>query len=190
MPLLNLDVDIKYIWGMKWGISKCFYIATKYLAFCDGILTLYYLFNTNLRPSTCDILYPVIICSPKIILLALAIVVISVLFLAVFVVFGVVMAEIIISIRTWIAWGLSRYILWYLTFMVVATTSFALFLIQAHSEGVSPWRTHHPSPIPTIRNCLRSRNDLYAREQYLSFVCIIVLELSVFIFPHLYAPYC
>jgi len=44
-------------------------------------------------------------------LLALAIVVISVLFLADFAAFGVVVAETIISIRAWVAWGLSRYVL-------------------------------------------------------------------------------
>ena len=31
---------IKYIWASKWNFSKCIYIATKYLAFCDGIMNL------------------------------------------------------------------------------------------------------------------------------------------------------
>ncbi len=42
--------------------------------------------------------------------------------------------------------------------------------------------TDGQSPIPTIRNCLPiiQGSDLYNAEQYLNFVCIIVLELSVF----------
>jgi len=112
--LINLDDEIKYIWGMKWGFSKCFYIATKYLAFCDGIMALVYLFNTNLQPSTCAVLYPAIIY---------------------FVAFGALVAEIIISMRTWIAWGFSRYILWYLTLVVVATTSIILFFSTSPFRG-------------------------------------------------------
>jgi len=158
--LINLDDEIKYIWGMKWGFSKCFYIATKYLAFCDGIMALVYLFNTNLQPSTCAVLYPAIIY---------------------FVAFGALVAEIIISMRTWIAWGFSRYILWYLTLVVVATTSIILFLVQAHSVGRSPWPTHGRSPIPTIMNCfpMGQNSALFGGKQYLNFVCVIVLELNV-----------
>jgi len=165
--LINLDDEIKYIWGMKWGIFKCFYIATKYLAFCDGIIFFVYLLSTNLQPSTCDNLYTVTLC---------------------FIIFGVIVAEIIVLIRTWIAWGLSRCILWYLTFVVVTAISTALFILLQPSfetRGLSHSQTpDSPPPISTSINCFLSLVTVYKEDQYLNnqclvFVCIIVLELSM-----------
>jgi len=118
--LLNIDDEFKYIWGSKWGFPKCIYIATKYLAFCDGLIALVYLFNMGLRPSSCSVLFGVIIY-----------------FMAV----GVVISETVLLIRTCVAWGLSRYVFWYLILAVVVATSVGIFTIQAHSEGASPWPT-------------------------------------------------
>ncbi|KLO07763.1 hypothetical protein SCHPADRAFT_1001426 [Schizopora paradoxa] len=154
--IVNMDDEITYIWREKWNFSKCIYIATKYLAFCDGLITFVYLFNTSLRPSNCDVLFGAIVYSMAV---------------------GVVIAETILVIRTWVAWGLSRYIFWYLTLAVVAASAAAVFIIQAHPEGKSPWPKHVPSPIPAVLNCV---NDGPAgiKEQYLSFVCVIIFELN------------
>ncbi|KLO07762.1 hypothetical protein SCHPADRAFT_1001425 [Schizopora paradoxa] len=154
---LNIDAEVKYIWASKWSFSKCLYIMTKYLAFCDGAMNLIYLFNTNFRPSTCSILYSSIIYS---------------------ILLGVVIAESILLVRTWIAWGLSRIVFWYMIFVLVAATSLSLFIIHYHEHGPLQWISHVEADIPKIRNCFLY-NTGGIEEQYLSFVCLIVVELNV-----------
>jgi len=156
--LLTLGDEILYIWRVKWTFIKCVYIASKYLAFVDGVLMLLFLFDTNLDHVTCFTLYS-----------ATTYVIIA----------GIVLAEIILLMRTCALWGLSRYILWYLILIDLAAVTVSVVKLRSSFHGNK--LEFVPSPIPTIRPCFPVFQDTVVDNIYVDFICVMAIELNVLI---------
>jgi len=154
--VLTLDDEIVHVWWTKWTFIKCLYISSKYLAFVDGVLVLLFLFDTELQHTTCLTLYSA---TTYVILV------------------GIVLAEIILLMRTCALWGLSRYILWYLVAIDFGAATLAIVKLRStyHIDKLS----FVPSPIPTIRPCFAVFNDNVVDNVYIDFICVMAAELNV-----------
>jgi len=153
--LLSIDDEITHVWRSKWTFMKFMYIASKYLAFLDGSLILLVYFDSNMGSSTCSTIYS-----------ATTYIIVA----------GVVLTEIILLLRTYALWGLSRYVLWYIAVFDIGCVILAVIKLRS-SMNVNNVR-YVPSPIPTIRHCFPVFGDK-RDEVYIDFMCVMAAELNV-----------
>ncbi|KLO16824.1 hypothetical protein SCHPADRAFT_193856 [Schizopora paradoxa] len=153
--LLSLDDEITYVWRTQWSFVKILYIASKYLAYLDAVAFLIFFFNSNMTPSACLTLYS-----------ATSYVIVA----------GILIAEIILLMRTCALWGLSRYVLWYLVAFDFGAV--ALVVVElTKSLHVNKFQFVE-SPIPSIRRCFPIFSDS-AVNTYVNYLCLIAVELNI-----------
>jgi len=127
------------------------YLATRYLAFVDMTAILIYLFRNNLRPQTCHTVYAIS---------------------TYFTFSGIVLAEIILALRTYAMWKRSRIIL-----TVLVVVNLGMHIPDA-------WITHtsvnalkfSPSEVPTLVPCLPT---VPKTKEFIPFVNLMILEALV-----------
>ncbi|KAH8102197.1 hypothetical protein BXZ70DRAFT_59617 [Cristinia sonorae] len=127
--LLTLGREIRYIWPAEWSIVKVLYILTRYLAFADVALALYYHLKPRLSVTDCKRLT---MSSSWLLVL------------------GIAVAEVILILRTWAVWNRGRFIG---TFLI---GFFVLSLIAACVlEGLFLGSlTFAPSPSDVVPGCI------------------------------------
>ncbi|KAF9001283.1 hypothetical protein BDQ17DRAFT_1426573 [Cyathus striatus] len=84
---LTLELEIKYIWSTKWSTLSLMFLFTRYLPFVESSVLLYRIFAPGLSTETCNQVYKVN---------------------ALLILVGIVVAEIILSRRTWAVWGRNK----------------------------------------------------------------------------------
>ncbi|KAJ3482314.1 hypothetical protein NLI96_g7066 [Meripilus lineatus] len=82
--LLTIHLEVEYMWPAQWNFVKILFILTRYLPFVDLTLVLFYEMNPSTSTRACNILYSVA---------------------GWFIVMGIVIAEVILVLRTWTIWG-------------------------------------------------------------------------------------
>jgi len=96
---LTLGSEISLIWPSQWSVSKVLYFLTRYMAFVDIIMALYYHLKPNLSPDACQTLT------------------VAATWLLVI---GIIIAEYILAVRTWAIWNRSK---WNGLFLLLLFTS-------------------------------------------------------------------
>ncbi|KLO07755.1 hypothetical protein SCHPADRAFT_634838 [Schizopora paradoxa] len=149
--ILNIDHEVNYIWSQRWSFVSFIYIASKYLAFVDGALTIDLLLRPERSPDECLTVFRL---------------------MTYFVLSGMVLAEIILLLRTWAIWGLSRYILAYLIVIDVAVAIVSFSRLHRSQKELF---FSSSSPIPVIRPCfpifMNQGNNIY-----IDYVCVMMAE--------------
>ncbi|KAF9001478.1 hypothetical protein BDQ17DRAFT_1358258 [Cyathus striatus] len=121
---LTVELEIKYIWSSKWSIPNAMFLFTRYLPFVDFLVLLYRTFSTGLSIQTCNDAYRVN---------------------GVLVLVGIVVAEIILSLRTWAVWGRSKVVgigLIIFTFAAVIPAIPVIIIFSGTATFVDP--PYHP----------------------------------------------
>ncbi|KAF9003061.1 hypothetical protein BDQ17DRAFT_1409375 [Cyathus striatus] len=106
---LTIDLEVALIWNSRWSLSKVLFLITRYLPFFESALLLYRTFGHNIPLSFCNTGYKIS---------------------AGLIIAGVVVAEIILSMRTWAIWGKDRRVaVGLVTFVIAgATTSIPIII--------------------------------------------------------------
>ncbi|KLO08906.1 hypothetical protein SCHPADRAFT_588002 [Schizopora paradoxa] len=163
--------DVQYIWKARWSAGKVLYIVARYFAFVDLTLLLIYSLDPSLSPSRCRIMYETS---------------------AWFQVVGVLVAEILLIIRTYALYQRNSYVLAYLICLELGLTipsiifinqSFGLmdceflnnFEVNAYFSS-SLFYLDIQSPAPTILPCLPITEDTMT---WFAFMCICIFDFNV-----------
>jgi len=86
--LTNLDFEVKYIWKAKLSVIKVLYLLTRYMAYINVVLALWYFtFGHNLTPRMCENAATAVYWLDAI---------------------GICLSEIMVATRTWAIWGRNR----------------------------------------------------------------------------------
>ncbi|KAF9465284.1 hypothetical protein BDZ94DRAFT_388314 [Collybia nuda] len=85
--LFTLDIELVNAWGGVWNKGRTLYFLTRYSAFFDAPIMLYYNMAVSVPPLLCARLYLVA---------------------STLSIFGIVVAELIMTIRVWALWGRRR----------------------------------------------------------------------------------
>ncbi|TCD64263.1 hypothetical protein EIP91_004302 [Steccherinum ochraceum] len=85
--ILTFDSEVNLIWSSNWSTVKVLFVLTRYLPFSDMFLVLYYQTKTGIDSETCKRMY-----FPTVWLIII----------------GIVVAELVLVVRTWALWGRSR----------------------------------------------------------------------------------
>ncbi|KAH8115710.1 hypothetical protein DFH11DRAFT_1742730 [Phellopilus nigrolimitatus] len=127
--LITFGDEVELIWKSKLNTGNILFFATRYPAFIDTSFMLVYLFHSNLGTNLCNKFYNASTYS-----------------------FGVcvIIAGVIMSLRTYALWGRSRYIL--STLISVTLLSFVIFIIAyiRSASGSTIWRSTVPEIIPCV----------------------------------------
>ncbi|KAJ7582085.1 hypothetical protein C8J56DRAFT_243941 [Mycena floridula] len=101
--LLTFHKEHELIWGAPWNLGKFLYILTRYSAFFDTTLSQYHELKPHLSARTCSVLHTLT---------------------GWLELFGIVVAEVILSVRVWALWERRRV-------MAITMSIFALVCIAA-----------------------------------------------------------
>ncbi|KLO06093.1 hypothetical protein SCHPADRAFT_700447 [Schizopora paradoxa] len=149
--ILCFGDEVKYIWTVRWSAGKVLYIMARYLAFVDLTLLLLYNLDPYLGPSQCKLMYETS---------------------AWFQVVGVLVAEILLIIRTYALYERNRYILAYLVCLELGLTIPSIIFIEESFSLIS----YTQSPAPTILPCLPMTGDT---RTWFAFMCICIFDFNV-----------
>ncbi|KAF8998703.1 hypothetical protein BDQ17DRAFT_1361808 [Cyathus striatus] len=84
---LTFELEMKYIWSTKWSIPNLMFLFTRYLPFVESCVLFFRIFSSGLSTETCNQAYKVN---------------------ALLILVGIIVAEIILSLRTWAVWGQNK----------------------------------------------------------------------------------
>ncbi|KAF8877765.1 hypothetical protein CPB85DRAFT_1443515 [Mucidula mucida] len=145
--LSSLDQEVGLIWGSDWTVTKFLYLVTRYLPFIDMGLVLYDN-RPNMTPETCVFVSRLN----------------GWMFTA-----GIVLAEVIFSLRTWAVWNRPRFLtvgmpVLFLASLIPAFVIMSMFLRSLQSQVL---------PLPNFKSCfISAANPIYRWE----FVILMIYE--------------
>ncbi|KLO17496.1 hypothetical protein SCHPADRAFT_163975 [Schizopora paradoxa] len=155
--LLMLPVEIRYIWKDQQTFSwkQALYLLTRYLCFVDVSILSAFLFDAELSPNSCGILYRTA---------------------AWFEFSGIIVAEVILLLRTHAIWQGSRTILYIIISLSSVAIPGAVVMYLDMSTLKFP-----VSPIPTIVPCISSgeKSILYIDYALVLGVEFVVIALTI-----------
>ncbi|KAF9465328.1 hypothetical protein BDZ94DRAFT_391898 [Collybia nuda] len=99
--LFALDIEIAHAWNVPWNLGRALYFVTRYTALVGVVLLLYFRAVFTVSPQQC--LQLSVVCSSILI-------------------FGILVAECIMSIRVWALWDRSKWVGIFLLTMAVINT--------------------------------------------------------------------
>ncbi|KAH8102222.1 hypothetical protein BXZ70DRAFT_60827 [Cristinia sonorae] len=149
--LLTLDSEVNLMWPSKLSITKLLYFYTRYSAFVDVALMMYYQLEPDISPETCKRLY---------ILSSWLIVV------------GIILAEVILMLRTWAIWGRGKKIGIVLVLLSVSATVAACTIEGLFLKTL----TFTTFPGTSVPGCLLTGGNTTVG---VNFVIIILIETAV-----------
>ncbi|KLO07765.1 hypothetical protein SCHPADRAFT_635555 [Schizopora paradoxa] len=152
---LNIDVEVvfRYLSSRKWTFVECVYVASKYLAFVDGALTVRLLLQPGIPPQECMRLYKTDVY---------------------FILVGGMLAEVILQCQAWAIWGLSSYVLAYLVVTDMVIVALAFYGVVGSFKGLQ----FVTSLLPTIRPCF-PEDLLSGHSVFIAYMSLIVAEVNV-----------
>ncbi|KAH8102196.1 hypothetical protein BXZ70DRAFT_59746 [Cristinia sonorae] len=149
--LLTLGQEITFIWPFEWSTVDALYVLTRYLAFADTIVAMFYHLKPNLTAAECKSLT----LSSSWILVV-----------------GIIVAEAILTLRTWAIWNRGKYIG---VFLIAIFTS--CMIVACLIEGLFLGSlTFAPSFNDAIPGCILTDANPAVGVEY---VIVIVLETVV-----------
>jgi len=120
---INFADEVNLIWLKRWSINKVMYIITRYCAFVDAFFILWYFFRSTLTPESCRNVYEVMMWTMT---------------------FGMIMAELVLIVRTYVLWGRGIRVLIYLSVIEAVAISVDVFELDQSLKST----TFVPSPSP------------------------------------------
>ncbi|TCD64262.1 hypothetical protein EIP91_004301 [Steccherinum ochraceum] len=151
--ILTFPAEVTLIWPSQWNLVRILFFLTRYLAFVDMSLVLFYQTKTNVTVETCKRTY-----FPA----------------GWLIVIGISIAEIILVVRTWAIWGRSKRI--GIALGVVSVVALTPVLVIEHLFLNS--LTFAPYPNPATPGCLLTGGSSVIA---ISFVIVIMFETFVLI---------
>ncbi|KAJ3482312.1 hypothetical protein NLI96_g7065 [Meripilus lineatus] len=150
---LTFDLEVSLMWPSEWSIIKILFFLTRYLPFFDVTLVMYYQIKPNITEETCRRTY-----EPA----------------GWLIVIGIIIAEIILVVRTWAIWGRGKRI----GYALLAASILAVVPVLVIENIFLKSIVFSPHPGPATPGCLlTSANPIIA----LSFVVVIVFETFVLV---------
>jgi len=58
--VINFTDEVNFIWLKRWSVVKVLYIITRYCAFVDASLIIWYYFRSTLSPEACRSVYEIV----------------------------------------------------------------------------------------------------------------------------------
>lgn len=150
----NLDEEVKFVWFSNGIVGNLLYFATRYLSLVDMTVMAVYLFRPNLDPHTCTVLNRIS---------------------TYFIVSGIIIAEIILVIRTWVIWHRSRVVLAYLVAVELALTIAGVVNVHTSLNELH----YGPSLLPTLIPCFPSTLGF---RVYIDFASVLFMDLNILLF--------
>ncbi|KLO06102.1 hypothetical protein SCHPADRAFT_700536 [Schizopora paradoxa] len=152
--LLCLSDDIQFIWKARWTAGKVLYIMARYFAFIDLTLLVIYTQDIRLDPYHCKTVYQAS---------------------AWFQVVGVLVAEILLIMRTYALFQKNKYVLAWLVAIEVGLTIPSIVMINNTLKHM----IYVQSPAPTVLPCLPTSTDTML---WFAFMSIAINDLNVAVF--------
>ncbi|KLO18884.1 hypothetical protein SCHPADRAFT_885781 [Schizopora paradoxa] len=150
---INLADESIFIWAQSWSAGKILYLLTRYSAFIDLVTILWYQFHTGQSPEACHTLYAVSCW---------------------FMTGGIILSEVILAIRTYAIWDKNRFILAYLSSVLMAAIILSIFFLNQSIKAT----TFIQSVSPTVITCLPILGN---NRMFAVYCCIMVAESNVLI---------
>ncbi|KAF9035722.1 hypothetical protein BDZ89DRAFT_480978 [Hymenopellis radicata] len=141
--LLTLEQEVDLIWGSKWTITKLLYLVTRYSTFVTAGVFLWTDVTPNMSAENCLVVYKMDGW------LATA---------------GVVLAEVILTLRTWAVWNRHRFLtvcmpVLFLAHFVAVFTVMGIFLSSIQFLIL---------PLPDLKGCLVSAANPIFRWDFIT----------------------
>ncbi|KAJ3555243.1 hypothetical protein NP233_g12253 [Leucocoprinus birnbaumii] len=112
--LLTFRLESSLIWPAKWSNIKILYLLTRYLPIIDVFIVMYHQFDPSLSVTACKATYE------------------SACWLAIF---GIALAEIILTVRTWAVWRRTLRITIALTAMFLTILTSTIVVVSFQLRG-------------------------------------------------------
>jgi len=149
--MLTLGQEVELIWPTPWNLGKVLFFATAYLPFIDGaILTYFHAVPPPISADVCATLYKI---SGWMIM------------------WGVVIAELVLVFRTWAIWGQNSKVLvgvlLLLALLSIPTGIFATYNGLLHVQ-------FGPSPRPDLESCWMMNDP--DKILFLDYLMIVIFE--------------
>ncbi|KAF9254760.1 hypothetical protein L218DRAFT_1042409 [Marasmius fiardii PR-910] len=144
--ILNIDCEVEYIWTRKWSFLTGLYALQRYLPLFDTVgVTLHHHFAPNLSPGRCDLDHKIAAWS---------------------FIIGIVLSEIILTLRVWAVWQRSipvgvGLVAYFFACWVPAYIFLGKFLAAMECK--------FPFPFPNFRGCF------IAGGSYILYLCWVFL---------------
>ncbi|KAF8496317.1 hypothetical protein JB92DRAFT_2990876, partial [Gautieria morchelliformis] len=149
--MLTLDLEIDLVWPAPWTLVKFLYVFTAYLGFVESGLFGFmdYTGGVAASPSICARVF-----KARIYLLTI----------------GMVVAELVLFIRTWALFGRGRNMCIGLGIFWCSSVTVALVLLSISLAVVK----YIPRPIPEVINCIAIKSP--APIIFVDFIILVVME--------------
>ncbi|KAF8877963.1 hypothetical protein BD779DRAFT_1226796 [Infundibulicybe gibba] len=118
--VLTFEQELGVIWMSQWTITKMFFVLTRYIPFINMALIMYHLFSPNLHGHACFVVYQGTIWM---------------------FVIGLLIAEGILTLRTWAIWGRTHprlNVILPIVFAIFGISEFSMMVVFARSMIVVP----------------------------------------------------
>jgi hypothetical protein len=148
--LCTLDLEITYVWSGPWTLANYLYILNRYLPFIDTLIILD-LMTGNPAPETCLVRLKIATW---------------------FIVGGIMIAEVILMLRTYAIWERRRPIL-----IILCCNTFLTFLPSIVVTQIELASLHYTSPpFPTLQACMADRGS---KIIIIAYILLVVSETTI-----------
>jgi len=147
--VMNFSYEVNFVWLKRWSFGKVLYIITRYSAFVDVFFIFWYFFRSTLTQESCHRVYEIMTWSMT---------------------FGVIVANLVLDIRTSAMWGQSTLVVIYLSIIELTAIVVAVFELDQSLKTT----TFVPSPSPDIVPCIAILGD-----NRVFVVCCIIMGIDL-----------
>ncbi|KAF9033066.1 hypothetical protein BDZ89DRAFT_1131133 [Hymenopellis radicata] len=128
---LTLSEEVELIWHARWNITKILYLLTRYLPFVDIAVAMWFQFTPNMSLDDCLVAYKMG---------------------SWMLVVGIVVAEALLTLRTWVVWNRHPYFTLAVSALFIAVLISALVVTGLFCRSLQ----FAPLPDPRLKGCLPS----------------------------------
>ncbi|KAG7093322.1 hypothetical protein E1B28_007004 [Marasmius oreades] len=152
--LLNLNLEWCFVWSSPWTVVKVMYLFQRYLPFVDSlVLWIYFQFSTD--PGFCTSITKAILWMG---------------------VGGVLVAEILMSLRVWAVWRRNKYIAATLGTLYVGCFTLGCVYFKKFTDGIV--YDNPPVAIPNREGCYLTGGNTIL---YKAWIMVVVYDTATFI---------
>ncbi|KAK7470059.1 hypothetical protein VKT23_001497 [Stygiomarasmius scandens] len=146
--LLTLEKEITLIWKSKWGVAKVLYMLSKFPPFIDVPLVLWYSLTPNIPMRQCHPIYSIS---------------------SWFTLFGILIAEMILMMRTIALWGRDSKVSTVLVILIILGTVTCIVVLVLFLRSLK----YGPPPLSTVVGCYPTEGSIIL---FVDFVILILYE--------------
>jgi len=150
--MLTIHLEIKFIWSLRWRYTEVIFLLVRYMPFIGTVFTLYNQLSFETSPKTCKMTYPVTVW---------------------LVILKLILAEVILAVRTWAIWRRNRIVGVSLAALTIANLVVQCIMANSFVNSLE----YAPPPYPGFRGCFVTKDSriLWASCASLAAVEAIVL---------------